>query len=82
MPMQKGAEEARAKLPELLDAAERGEPTIITKRGKPVAAIVSIEAYRRTQRQASLLSLVGTMKGYWGEDSTGFVGELRDEWER
>ncbi len=82
MPKQKGAEEARAKLPELLDAAERGESTIITKRGRPVAAIVSVEAYRKTEKQASLLPLAGTMKGYWGEDSTRFVGELRDEWER
>lgn len=80
MPMRKGAEEARAKLPELLDAAERGEPTIITKRGKPVAAIVSVEAYRKTEKQASLLSLAGTMKGYWGEDSARFVSGLRDEW--
>ena len=80
MPMRKGAEEARAKLPELLDAAERGEPTIITKRGKPVAALVSVEAYRKTQKQASLLSLAGTMKGYWGEDSARFVSGLRDEW--
>ncbi len=32
---QRGAEDARNQLPELLTAAENGESTIITKRGKP-----------------------------------------------
>lgn len=36
----KGAEEARAELPSLLDAAERGETTLITRRGRAVAALV------------------------------------------
>jgi antitoxin (DNA-binding transcriptional repressor) of toxin-antitoxin stability system len=34
----KGAEEARKQLPELLDAAEKGESTVITRHGRPVAA--------------------------------------------
>ena len=35
-----GAEQARAHLPELLDAAHRGSSTVITKRGRPVAKLV------------------------------------------
>jgi prevent-host-death family protein len=37
------AREAKAKLSELLDAAERGEETVITRHGKPVARIVREE---------------------------------------
>lgn len=35
--------EAKAGLSALIDAAEKGEPTIITKHGKPAAAIVPME---------------------------------------
>lgn len=34
------ARDAKAKLSELLDAAERGEETVITRHGKPIARIV------------------------------------------
>lgn len=78
-PMIKGAEEARAHLPELLDAAERGQATIISRHGKPVAAIVPMPDYR--PKQASLLPLAGTMKGYWGDDVVKAIRELKDEWE-
>jgi prevent-host-death family protein len=36
--------EAKAKLSALIEAAEQGEPTRITKHGKPVAVIVPIQA--------------------------------------
>jgi prevent-host-death family protein len=36
--------EAKAKLSELIDAAERGEETVITRHGKPVARIVREDA--------------------------------------
>jgi prevent-host-death family protein len=78
----KGAEEARSQLPSLLEAAERGQSTIITKRGKPVAALVPIGDYEKTEKQPSLLPLRGTGRGLWGADSTKFIRELRDEWER
>jgi prevent-host-death family protein len=78
----KGAEEARKQLPELLDAAEKGEATVITRHGKPVAALVPIEAYQATKRQLSLVPLRGTGRGLWGKDSTRTIRELKDEWER
>jgi prevent-host-death family protein len=40
----KGAEEARNQLPELLDAAEKGRSTIITRHGRPVAALMPLDA--------------------------------------
>jgi prevent-host-death family protein len=36
----RGAEEARNQLPDLLAAAEKGRSTVITRHGRPVAAIV------------------------------------------
>lgn len=78
----KGAEEARNQLPKLLEAAERGEATVITKRGKPVAALVPIEDFKPAKKQLSLTPLEGTGRGLWGEDSTKTIRELRDEWDR
>jgi prevent-host-death family protein len=79
----KGAEEARNQLPDLLDAAERGESTVITRRGRPVAALVPIEKYQATApRQLSLLPLRGTGRGLWGKDSRRTIRKMRDEWDR
>jgi len=78
----KGAEEARNQLPKLLDAAERGEATVITKHGKPVAALIPIKDFKPARKQLSLTPLEGTGRGLWGEDSTKTVREMRDEWER
>jgi prevent-host-death family protein len=78
----KGAEEARNQLPSLLEAAERGETTVITKHGKPVAALVPIGELKVATKQMSLLPLEGTGRGLWGEDSTKTIREMRDEWER
>ena len=78
----KGAEEARNQLPDLLDAAEKGQSTIITRHGKPVAALVPIEAYGSAIRQQSLLPLKGSGRGLWGRDSSPTLRKLRDEWSR
>ena len=39
--------EARARLSAVVAAAERGEPTIITKNGRPAAMVVPVENGRR-----------------------------------
>lgn len=39
----RGAKEARNEFPDLLTAAEKGDSTIITRQGRPVAALVPIE---------------------------------------
>ena len=78
----KGAEEARNQLPKLLKAAEKGQSTIITRHGRPVAALVPIEAYGSAVRQQSLLPLKGSGRGLWGKDSTRTLRKLRDEWSR
>ncbi len=83
----KGAEEARSTLPSILDHAERGTSTVISRHGRPVAAVVPIELYQAIQRihepkRRSLLALGGSGAGLWGEDSARAIRALRDEWSR
>lgn len=75
-----GAEQARNQLADLLTAAERGSSTIITKHGRPVAAIVPVGEMEGGVRQHSLLAARGTGKGLWGESSSRTLRGLRDEW--
>lgn len=39
--------DAKAKFSALVDAAERGKPTTITRHGKPAAVLVSVDAAKR-----------------------------------
>ena len=78
----KGAEEARNELPDLLAAAEKGQTTIITRHGRPVAALVPISAYGSSARQPPLLPLRGSGRGLWGRNSTKTIRQMRDEWNR
>ena len=77
----KGVEDARKELPALLAEAEKGRTTIVTRRGRSIAAIVPI-GRAAGQRQKSLLSLAGTGKGLWGRASSKMLSRLRDEWSR
>jgi len=78
----KGVEDARSQLPTLLAEAERGRSTIITRHGRPIAAIVPVDRRAGLPRQMSLLGLAGSGKGLWGKDSTKTLRKLRDEWDR
>jgi prevent-host-death family protein len=79
--MRKRAEEARNQLPALLDAAEKGRSTIITRHGRPVAALMPIGAHD-VPRQQPLLPVAGSGRGLWGRSSTRTLDKLRDEWGR
>lgn len=81
-PTRKGAEEARTQLPALLEAAEKGRSTIITKHGRPVAALVPVADYVESGRQPPLLPLEGSGRGMWGRDGARAIRNLRDEWSR
>lgn len=78
----KGVEEARNQLPKLIEAAEAGHATIITKRGRAVAVLAPLESSSTALRQKSLLMLAGTGRKLWGRDSSRTVARLRDEWSR
>jgi prevent-host-death family protein len=78
----KGAEEARNELPSLIEDAQSGRTTIITRRGRPVAALVPLGDYRNGRPQHSLLRLEGSGRGLWGKNSARVLEKLRDEWNR
>jgi prevent-host-death family protein len=78
----KGSEDARNELPTLLEEAEGGRATIITRRGRPVAALVPLSQYHISHRQQSLLTLEGAGRGLWGKNSAATIKKLRDEWSR
>ncbi len=75
-----GVEAARSHLSELLERAHRGSPTVITRHGKPYAAVVSVEAATVRRRAASVLAMKGTGDGLWGDDPARTIAEMRDEW--
>lgn len=81
-PNRKGVEDARNQLPALLAEAEKGRATIITRRGRSVAAIVPVEHAALGRRQKSLTGLAGSGKGLWGKDSARTLRRLREEWSR
>jgi prevent-host-death family protein len=76
----KGAEEARNQLPDLLDAAENGKTTIITRHGRPVAALTPVDVLSAAREQQPLTPLKGSGTGLWGKNSTHTLRALRDEW--
>jgi prevent-host-death family protein len=75
-----GVEETRQQLPALLDEARAGKPVVITKHGKPYAAIVPLESLPEAGPRPSLRGLRGTGAGLWGEDGAAWVERMRDEW--
>lgn len=73
-----GVEEARTKLPEILRAAnDEGAITIVTKRGKPYAAVVPLSQALR--KAPNFSDLRGSAKGCFG-DAGQFINKLRSEW--
>ncbi len=77
-----GAEDARNRLPQLLEAAEKGLATLITRRGRAVAALVPVNALKAATHQEPLLPARGSGKGLWGRNSKRTMGTLRGEWQR
>ena len=79
-----GLEQARIQFPSIIANAHAGIASIITRHGKPYAAIVAIhdlEKLRATTDAASgLLALRGTGRGLWGADVGQTIADLRDEW--
>lgn len=75
------AKEASKLFPSILENAKRGNTTIITKHGKPVAAVVPVsEACARKRAGENFLGLRGTGKGLYGNAARN-VDALRREWD-
>lgn len=63
-----GAAKAHRQFTTLLENARSGETTIITKRGKAVAAVVPIgQSLRGTHSRERFVDLHGTGKGMYGD---------------
>jgi antitoxin (DNA-binding transcriptional repressor) of toxin-antitoxin stability system len=66
-----GVEEARRRLPELLERAAGGEEFVIHRHKKPMAALVPLEGQapkdplKRQRQSQSLMALQGTGRRYW-----------------
>lgn len=75
-----GLEEGRSTLPRLAAQAHAGQCSVLTRHGKPYAAIVPVDLLRQSRRRASLLALKGTGAGLWATAGAGLVATLRDEW--
>lgn len=76
-----GLEQGRSTLPQLASRAHAGEPSLLTRHGKPYAAIVSPEMLTQARPRARFLVLRGTGKGLWGKTPAGEIAALRDEWD-
>jgi len=79
-----GLEQARIQLPRIVADAHAGVRCIITKHGKPYAAIVPLTDVPRATEgpdlASGLLALRGTGQGLWGSDVGQAVAAMRDEW--
>jgi prevent-host-death family protein len=78
--VRKGAAEARNQLPKLLEAAEKGQATLVTRHGRPVAVLLPMEAYNPATPQLPLTGLEGSGRGLWGKDVARTCRQLRGEW--
>ena len=83
IPESYGLEQARIQLPHIVAEAHAGFSSVITKHGKPYAAIVPLHGLAAAQAEtgADLLSLRGTGRGLWGADVGQTVADLRNEWD-
>lgn len=75
-----GIEATRRRLPELVAAAHEGKTTVITRHGRPYAAIVPVEKASERRLPTAILTLRGRAAGLWGEEPARLVEELRGEW--
>ena len=76
-----GIEDTRKRLPALVEDAHRGRATLITKRGKPYAALVPVAALAHARHGPDIRALRGSGKGLWGRLSTTTLEKLRAEWD-
>lgn len=80
-----GLEQARAHLPHIAADALAGHTSVITRHGKPMAAVVPVSLLRAQSsgrvRKGGILGLRGTGQGVWPLGAAGVVAGLRDEWQ-
>ena len=75
-----GLQEGRSNLAALASRAHAGQPSLLTRHGKPYAAIVSAEMLLKARPRQRFLELRGSGKGLWGPAPAGGIAAERDEW--
>lgn len=84
-PTSYGLEQARIQLPHIVAEAHAGMASVITRHGKPYAAIVPLQDLEKsralTNTAPNLLALRGTGRGLWGKDVAQTISDMRDEWD-
>ena len=75
--------EARSKLPGIIQEVERGQPVEITRRGKPVAVVLSVQEYRSLAApKVSFMEAYEAWRASVGHDAPdiepGYFDALRD----
>ncbi len=76
--------EARSSLPSIVDQAEAGHEVELTRRGKPVAVVVSIRQFERLRRdRPSFGEAYAAFLGQYSLDEVGtpsdFAASVRDK---
>ena len=75
-----GLERGRSTLPELASRAHAGEPSLLTRHGKPYAAIVSPDMLAKARPRSRFLALRGSGKGLWSTSASKESADLRSDW--
>ena len=57
-------EEAKAKFSSLVEQAMRGEPQLVTKRGRDAVMVVSVEDYDKLSSRKSALDALAPLRGF------------------
>jgi prevent-host-death family protein len=70
--------DAKARLSELVERAQAGDPVTITRRGKPVAQIMAIKKMPRPIDVVAMRSLTNSMP-MQTESAGDFIRRMRDE---
>ena len=76
-----GLDEGRSTLPRLAALAHAGEASLLTRHGKPFAAIVAPEVLLASRPRPGFLALRGSGRGLWGSSASAAVADLRNEWD-
>jgi hypothetical protein len=76
-----GLDEGRSTLPRLAALAHAGQASLLTRHGKPFAAIVAPEVLFASRPRPAFLALRGSGRGLWGPSASAAVADLRDEWD-
>ena len=81
-----GLEQARIHLPTIVANAHLGQVSIITRHGRPYAAVIPVEDLQKVHGSSgapsALLALSGSGRGLWGADVGQTIDSLRDEWDQ